>query len=394
MEKRKYAFRNRRVYWRVPDDVRAEIIRLVAKGARPREICARFPVSRQTIRRLAGSHGGVLRAEQWHISEARLSVDERIEIALGLSRGESYRAMAARIQRAPSTVCREVAAGGGRSRYRPMAAHRAAHARARRPKPTKLMANRALRERVTADLLEFWSPEQIARRLREDFGDDTAMQISHETIYKSLYVQGRGGLRRELARCLRTGRARRRPQGRVEMRGRIPDIVLISERPAEVEDRAVPGHWEGDLLIGKDNKTAIGTLVERSTRYVMLLDLRKGFTAPQVRDAMTRTIKTLPDSLRRSVTWDQGREMTQHVQFTVETGVQVYFCDPRSPWQRGSNENTNGLLRQYFPKGTDLSVHTPAKLRKVAASLNGRPRETLNWRTPAEKFAELVASTD
>jgi IS30 family transposase len=246
---------------------------------------------------------------------------------------------------------------------------------------------------VTVDLLEFWSPEQIARRLREDFGHDSSMHISHETIYKSLYVQGRGELRRELARCLRTGRARRRPRGRIDGRGRLPDIVLISERPAEVEDRAVPGHWEGDLLIGKDNKTAIGTLVERSTRYVMLLDLRKGFTATHVRDAMTRTIKTLPVSLRRSITWDQGREMAYHTQFTIDTGVQVYFCDPHSPWQRGSNENTNGLLRQYLPKGTDLSVHGPAKLRQVAASLNGRPRETLNWRTPAEKFAELVAST-
>jgi transposase, IS30 family len=245
---------------------------------------------------------------------------------------------------------------------------------------------------VTADLLECWSPEQIARRLREDFRHDRSMQISHETIYKSLYVQGRGGLRRELARCLRTGRARRRPHGREETRGRIPDIVLISQRPAEVEDRAVPGHWEGDLLIGKDNKSAIGTLVERQTRYVMLLDLRKGFTAPHVRDAMTRTIKTLPESLRRSITWDQGREMAHHAQFTIDTGVQVYFCDPHSPWQRGSNENTNGLLRQYFPKGTDLSLHGPAKLRKVSASLNGRPRETLNWRTPAEKFAELVAT--
>ncbi|MGZ4138408.1 MAG: IS30 family transposase [Actinomycetota bacterium] len=378
----------------MPDSIRREIIRLAAGGGTHMSIAAEVGMSRETVRRVISPMGWVLRAEAWRPSDSRLSIDQRVEIRLGLERGESFRCIGAKIGRAASTVCREVNANGGRARYRPMVAHRRAQALAKRPKPTKFSCNRALRERVTADLLEFWSPQQITRRLREDFGDDTSMNISHETIYKSLYVQGRGSLRRELARCLRTGRARRRRHGRVETRGRIPDMVLISERPAEVEDRAVPGHWEGDLLMGKDNKNAIGTLVERQTRYVMLLDLRKGFTAVHVRDAMVRTIKTLPESLRRSVTWDQGGEMAQHAQFTIDTGVQVYFCDPHSPWQRGSNENTNGLLRQYFPKGTDLSVHGPAKLRKVAASLNGRPRETLNWRTPAEKFAELVATTD
>ncbi|MGZ4120406.1 MAG: IS30 family transposase [Actinomycetota bacterium] len=378
----------------MPDSIRREIIRLAAGGGTHMSIAAEVGMSRETVRRVISPMGWVLRAEAWRPSDSRLSIDQRVEIRLGLERGESFRCIGAKIGRAASTVCREVNANGGRARYRPMVAHRRAQALAKRPKPTKFSCNRALRERVTADLLEFWSPQQITRRLREDFGDDTSMNISHETIYNSLYVQGRGSLRRELARCLRTGRARRRRHGRVETRGRIPDMVLISERPAEVEDRAVPGHWEGDLLMGKDNKNAIGTLVERQTRYVMLLDLRKGFTAVHVRDAMVRTIKTLPESLRRSVTWDQGGEMAQHAQFTIDTGVQVYFCDPHSPWQRGSNENTNGLLRQYFPKGTDLSVHGPAKLRKVAASLNGRPRETLNWRTPAEKFAELVATTD
>jgi IS30 family transposase len=266
----------------------------------------------------------------------------------------------------------------------------------RRPKGVKsgpALTNRALRDRVVCDLEQLWSPKQIARRLRADFGDDSSMHISHETIYKSLYVQGRGELRRELARCLRTGRTKRKAQGRIEARGKIRNMVMISERPAEVEDRAVPGHWEGDLILGKNGKSAIGTLVERATRFVMLLHLPKERTAEAVRDAMTEIIQTLPEALRRSITWDQGRELSEHARFTVDTGVQIYFCDPHSPWQRGSNENTNGLLRQYFPKGTDLSVHTPADLKAAADSLNGRPRETLNWRTPAEKLNRFVAMT-
>ena len=218
--------------------------------------------------------------------------------------------------------------------------------------------------------------------------------MSHETIYKSIYVQGRGELRRELAACLRSGRAKRRPQGRLERRGRIVDMVMISERPAEVEDRAVPGHWEGDLIIGKNGNSAIGTLVERSTRFVMLLHLPHDRTAETVREAMATAIQTLPEALGRSITWDQGAEMADHARFTVESGVDVYFCDPHSPWQRGSNENTNGLLRQYFPKGTDLSIHGPNDLQAAADSLNGRPRQTLNWMTPSEKLAELVATTD
>jgi IS30 family transposase len=297
------------------------------------------------------------------------------------------------IRRNASTVCREVNANGGRQRYRPMSAQRRACELARRPKATKLASNAALRQRVISDLEALWSPEQIVLRLRAEFGDDASMSISHETIYKSLYVQGRGELRRELARCLRTGRAMRKRRSRIETRGRIPDMVMISERPPEAADRAVPGHWEGDLLMGKNGKSAIGTLVERSTRYVMLLHVPDGHTAEAVRDAMTETITTLPESLRRSVTWDQGRELSEHARFTVDTGVQVFFCDPHAPWQRGTNENTNGLLRQYFPKGTDLSAHGPDKLKAVADSLNGRPRKTLNAMTPSEKFSEVVAST-
>jgi IS30 family transposase len=248
---------------------------------------------------------------------------------------------------------------------------------------------------VVEDLERLWSPRQIACRLERAFPDDPEMRVSPETIYKSLYVQGRGELRRELAACLRTGRAARRPQGRVERRGKIPEMVMISERPAEVADRAVPGHWEGDLIMGKNGASAIGTLVERHTRFVLLLHLGDGKTAEHVRIAMTDAIRTLPEALRRSITWDQGSEMTHHAAFTVETGIPVFFCDPHSPWQRGSNENTNGLLRQYFPKGTDLSVHSPADLAAAADSLNGRPRETLDWMTPSEKLNEvLVAMTD
>jgi len=238
-----------------------------------------------------------------------------------------------------------------------------------------------------------WSPTQISAQLRIEFPDDPMMRVSPETIYQSLYVQGRGALRKELASCLRTGRAIRRNRSRLEIRGRVPNMVMISERPAEVEDRAVPGHWEGDLIIGKNNKSAVGTLVERSTRYVMLLHLPDGYHAEHVRTAMTARIKTLPDHLVRSITWDQGAEMAQHATFSVETGVDVYFCDPRSPWQRGSNENTNGLLRQWMPKGTDLSVHTEADLDTIAYKLNNRPRQTLGWMKPSQALAALVAPT-
>jgi transposase, IS30 family len=391
MSKSRWA--NRR-FKRMPDDMRREIVRQAAAGVAPKRIASQFQISPTTISKIMGPTGWVFRSETWRVSQSRLSLEQRVEILVGLQAGQSCRTIGRIIGRDPSTVCREVKANGGRARYRPLEAHRRAHDLARRPKATKLSCNQALRERVIADLENLWSPEQIARQLKDDFGDDEAMTISHETFYKSLYVQGRGELRRELARCLRTGRARRRPRDANENRGRIADMVMISERPAEAADRAVPGHWEGDLIIGKNTRSAIGTLVERSTRYVMLLHLPNGHSAPEVRDAMEKTIQTLPESLRRSITWDQGKEMAEHARFTIDTGVQVYFCDPRSPWQRGSNENTNGLLRQYFPKGTDLSVHDADKLKAVADSLNGRPRKTLGWQKPAETFTELVASTD
>jgi len=329
----------------------------------------------------------------WNPGPKRLSLDDRIEIKLGLERELSQRAIASSIERAPSTVCREVNANGGRHNYRPIKAHLLAEQRARRPKATKLASNPRLCARVISDLKVLWSPEQIAARLRMEFGDDGPMCISHETIYKSLYLHGRGELQRELARCLRTGRARRIPRGRIEKRGKIAAMVPISERPPEVEDRAVPGHWEGDLLMGKNGKSAIGTLVERSSRLVMLFSLAQGRSAEQVRIALTEVIKTLPAALRRTLTWDQGSEMSEHVRFRVDSGVEVYFCDPHSPWQRGSGENTNGLLRQYFPKGQDLSGMSEADLQRVADGLNGRPRKTLDWRTQAESFGEFVAST-
>jgi IS30 family transposase len=379
---------------RLPQDLRKQILRLGATGLNAREIADQVGVSTSAVRTLLLPLGGVIRPELWQPSASRLSVDERIEIRVALEAGATYRVIGAAIGRSASTVCREVAANGGRLGYRPMTAHRGAHQRARRPKPTKLSCNDALRDEVESRLEQLWSPEQISDHLREQFGDDESMQVSHETIYKSLFVQGRGELRRELARCLRTGRAKRIHQGRTDNRGRIPDMVMIHDRPAEIEDRAVPGHWEGDLIIGKGGKSAVGTLVERSTRFVMLLHLPDGFGAESVRTAMQAKIQTLPDALARSITWDQGREMAQHAKFTIDTGVPIYFCDPHSPWQRGSNENTNGLLRQYMPKGTDLSLHTAEDLDVFADSLNGRPRQTLNRVSPSDTLNRvLVAST-
>ncbi len=320
----------------------------------------------------------------------RLSFGEREEISRGLAGGESFRCIARRLGRSPSTVSCEVTGNGGRRWYRADLGHQASRKRAHRPKPSKLGTYPLLRAVVEEKLELWWSPLQISRWLESAYPDDEEMRVSHETIYQSLFIQGKGALRKELWRCLRTGRATRRPQGRApSMKGTIRDMVMISERPAEVEDRAVPGHWEGDLIMGK-RQTAIGTLVERHTRYVMLFPLPDGNTAESVRLALTETVQRLPEHLWRSLTWDQGKEMAQHTQFTVDTGVQVYFCDPQSPWQRGTNENTNGLLRQYFPKGTDLSQHTQDDLDQAAYSLNTRPRQTLNWMTPSDKLAELV----
>ena len=374
-----------------------------------------------------------------------LTFSEREDIALELAKGSGIRSIARKLGRSPSTISREVrrnaATRSGGFTYRASAAQWHSDRAAKRPKPSKLATNAVLRAYVeerlagrvaNADGIEFsgpdvvwkgrravhrqsrrwskaWSPEQIAHRLRIDHPMDPTMRISHEAIYQSLYIQGRGALRRELTACLRSGRALRLPRERARCRGKsfIGSAIMISERPPEVADRAVPGHWEGDLILGLES-SAIGTLVERSTRFTMLLHLPRaegyqrgqsikngtplaGRGAEAVREAIVRTMKNLPEQLRRSLTWDQGAEMAQHIRLRIDTGLQVYFCDPQSPWQRGTNENTNGLLRQYFPKGTDLSRHSHRELDAVAHIVNTRPRKTLGWKTPAEALDELLA---
>ena len=338
-----------------------------------------------------------------------LNLAEREEILVGVERGEPIRQIARRLGRAPSTVLRELRRNmrhlyrtrsqlrGRRGRlrmlpwdYRPSVAQHWADLRATRPKPAKLAIQLDLRDQVQARLLEKLSPKQISVELRNAFPDDPLMWVSHETIYQSIYVQGRGALRRELAKCLRTGRALRRPQRRVDRRGGIPGMVSISERPAEVEDRAIPGHWEGDLLMGKNGRSAIGTLVERSTRFLILLHLPNGFGPTEVEEAMLEAVGRLPRVLWKSLTWDRGWEMAHHAQIKLATDLDIYFCDPASPWQRGSNENTNGLLRQYFPKGTDLSGYHPDYLEFVSAQMNRRPRQTLGWQSPAAALNRLL----
>jgi IS30 family transposase len=324
-------------------------------------------------------------------SPLRLSLLEREEISRGAASGESLRAIARRIGRAPSTVTREIARNGGRRRYRACRADGAAWDYARRPKAAKLARCPQLRAVVEAKLTLRWSPQQIAGWLPRAFPDDAEMRVSHETIYLSLFVQSRGALRKELTRQLRSGHVSRRPRGHSSYngQGRLRGILNISERPAEADDRAVPGHWEGDLLCGK-RMTAMATLVERHSRFVLLVALPDGHRADVVADALAARITSLPAQLQQSLTWDQGPEMASHARFTINTGVAVYFCDPRSPWQRGSNENTNGLLRQYFPKRTDLAVHSQQDLDRVAAELNGRPRQTLGWMTPSEALDKAL----
>jgi IS30 family transposase len=332
------------------------------------------------------------RPVEWVPRRGALSIEEREEILRGLSRGDTLRTIACQLGRHTSTVSREVKANGGRAAYRIWPAHLRARQCARRPKAKKL-SYAPLAIRVTEDLEKLWSPEEIARRLKLEFPTESDMQLSHETIYQSLYVQGKGELRRELARCLRYGHTTRQSQGRVKKSGPVANMVMIAERPPEVEDRAVPGHWEGDLVIGARGASAVGTLVERTTRFLLLLHLPNGHSAPEVEKAMRRAIKTLPSSLIKTITWDQGSELARHVEFSIATGIQVYFCDPHSPWQRGSNENTNGLLRQYMPKSTDLSKYSRADLRRIQDSLNDRPRKTLGFLKPVEKLSELVALT-
>jgi len=373
-------------------DDRLLVLELLSSGASAEEAGRAVGTTGRSVRRLLGVLGGV-KARGRPRSPLRLSLEEREEIRVGCQGGDSFAQIARSIGRSASTVSREVAVNGGRRRYRAVAADGGAYRRACRPKPAKLQANAVLAARVEELLGQRWSPQQITARLKVEFPDDLSMQVSHETIYQSLFVQARGALRKDLTACLRTGRSQRRPQGRAERRGKIADMVSISERPAEIEDRAVPGHWEGDLILGAHNRSAIITLVERQTRYVLLARTGADKTSPAVCAAIANKILTLPEQLARSLTWDRGSELAGHAQFTVKTGLPVYFCDPHSPWQRGSNENTNGLLRQYFPRGTDLAVHDQAELDRVAIELNGRPRQTLDWATPAEKLNKLIAMT-
>jgi IS30 family transposase len=336
--------------------------------------------------------GGVRPRRGRNLRGRCLTLAQREEIALGRARGDSIRIIAAIIGRSPSTVSRELRRNADRlGRYRATTAHALAYHRASRPKPAKLLTNLRLRGMVEADLAKKYSPEQIAGRLQVEFPDQPEMQVSTETIYQSLYVQSRGALKQELTRCLRTGRAVRRPSRKVGQRkNRIPNMINISERPAEADDRAVPGHWEGDLIIGRKNLSAIGTLVERTTNYTMLLHLPDGYTPELVRDALAAKIKTLPDVLRASLTWDQGPEMGKWKQVSVDADIDIFFCDPHAPWQRATNENTNGLLRQYFPKSSDLSAHSADDLDWVAAELNDRPRKRLGFKKPIEQIGPLL----
>lgn len=320
-----------------------------------------------------------------------LSADEREVISRELSTGASFRQIGRMLNRDHSVVSREVTRNGGRENYRAFRAQARADANRSRPKSCMLETNRRLHDAVNEGLSKEWSPQQISRRLRLEFAEDDTMRVSHETIYQSLYLQARGALRTELKVALRKGRTRRVSRTCPAVaRGSIPDMINISERPAEAEDRAVPGAWEGDLILGKGNKSQIATLVERSTRFVMLVRIPYDRTAERVAYLLGKKMETLPEFLRKSITWDQGKEMTAHAKFTVKTGIPVFFCDPHSPWQRGTNENTNGLLRQYFPKGTDLSGYTQAELDAVADRLNDRPRATLGYLKPTEVLNKLL----
>ena len=374
--------------WVRPDE-RVRIAARLGAGESPGELALRFGCSVRTVQRIGDE--ALLVRRRVSDSSRRLSFEERERISRGIAAGESDSEIARVLGRHRSTVGREIRAGCGQRRgYRALAAERKSRERAWRPKPTKLSLSPRLLAEVEAGLERCWSPQQISARLKLEHPDDREMRISHETIYQSLFIQSRGELRRQLSANLRSGRGRRRAQGREDHRGRITQMVPISARPPEIEDRAVPGHWEGDLLIGAGGRSAIATLVERQTRYVLLARLGNDRTTRHVIEALKQRIQDLPSHLMRSLTWDQGRELAGHQAFTIDTGIDVYCCDPHSPWQRGSNENTNGLLRQYLPRKLDLAARSQIELDHIAAELNGRPRKTLQWRTPAEKINELL----
>ena len=380
---------------RLPRELEYRFWEVIRAGELVEAAAGTVGVSWATGRGWFGEAGGVMPPVSRRLG-SRLSFREREEIACLRAEKLGVREVARRLGRDPSTISRELrrtaTPAGGQRVYRASVAQADADDKARRPKPAKLATNLRLRHEVQARLSQNHSPEQISARLVQDFGDDEEMRVSPETIYRSIYVQGRGGLRRELAKHLRTGRVHRTPRRReAERRGRIPGMVNISQRPPEVEDRAVPGHWEGDLILGAGGTSAIGTVVERMIGFVLLLHLPTDHGALAVQDAIVAKMADLPEILRQTLTWDQGSEMANHAQIAAATELDIYFCDPHAPWQRGTNENTNGLLRQYFPKGTDLSVHGPGYLDFVAAEMNNRPRKRLGWKTPAEALDDLLS---
>jgi len=362
------------------------------KGESLQQIAQLFDRNHSSIKAILAATGGIRPAPRCR-SRWALSLSEREEISRALVAGHSMRSIAAQLGRAPSTISREIKRNEGQEGYRASQADQCAWDRGRRPKTSKLANTPALARIVAGKLQLQWSPEQVAGWLKRTYPDDTSRQVSHETIYRSLFIQARGALKKELVEHLRRTRVMRRSRHhtmKTDNHGRISDTVSISQRPASVEDRALPGHWEGDLLFGSKN-SQIATLVERNTRYAMLVKLGGKDTATVI-NALIKNARTLPDELYKSLTWDRGKEMADHKRFTLATHIQVYFCDPHNPWQRGTNENTNGLLRQYLPKGTDLSGYSQAKLNAVARRLNQRPRKTLDYETPAERFHQTVAS--
>lgn len=384
--------------WRMVPSVYQLMWEVYAQTSSGSAAAAAIGMERSSVTKWIAADGGV-RPRQGRTAGngRRLSFEDRCAIEAGLAVKETQTSIATRIGFSKSTVSREINRGRlADGRYSAKRGQAVAVANGKRPKPCKLALNSELRERVEQDLGKRYSPQQIANRLRHDFPDDPEMWVHHNTIYESIYIQGRGVLRADLGKCLRSGRIKRRPQrldGHEERRGTLPDKVMISERPAEVADRAVPGHWEGDLIVGKLNGSAIGTLVERTTNYTLLLHLPEGHGTEAVTEALIARMAQLPEELRRSVTWDQGKEMAAHKKLTsgrLGEDFKVYFCDPRSPWQRAVNENTNGLLRQYFPKGTDLSVHSAADLAWVEQELTDRPRRRLGYLRPSEVITDLL----